>query len=88
MTLPPLMVSIMALDCSLAGPGIPSCAPACQTSADAWGWRNPPVHHDGALAGIAVLAGTEAVETQGVTVLALIGLGGAVDPRELCREFI
>lgn len=40
-----------------------------------------PVHHDGALAGIAVLAGTEAVETQGVTVLALIGLGGAVDPQ-------
>ena len=38
------------------------------------------VHHDGPLAGIAVLAWAQAVEAQRIAVLALIGLGGAIDP--------
>ena len=38
------------------------------------------MYHDGTLAGIAVLAWAEAIQTQGVTVLALVGLGGAIDP--------
>ncbi|MNH20003.1 hypothetical protein D3C79_797550 [compost metagenome] len=45
-----------------------------------WAGIVRPVHDDGTLAGIAVLARAQAIEAQRIAVLALIGLGGAIDP--------